>query len=160
GLDYSGLLGGTGDDAGTGIDLDPQGDPYVTGYTNSGDFPTADPFQGGPAGTVGYDAFVGKFLSPTAPPRLTDVTTGSGASAHDQVTPDPALHVLGTAAANATVTLSRRDLGVLGTVTADGSGAWNYDYTGTNLGEGGYDFYAVADDGSGLTSDPSDDFLV
>lgn len=40
GLEYSTYLGGGGDDFGTGIVVDASGNAYVTGATNSSDFPT------------------------------------------------------------------------------------------------------------------------
>ncbi len=57
---YAGFLGGSGSDRGYGIAVDAAGNAYVTGYTDSGDFPTvAEPdtsYNGG-----GYkDAFVVK----------------------------------------------------------------------------------------------------
>jgi phosphatidylethanolamine-binding protein (PEBP) family uncharacterized protein len=56
---YSTLLGGKGADTGTGIALDTAGDAYVTGFTNSLDFPVL----GGPTTTYSggnTDAFVSK----------------------------------------------------------------------------------------------------
>ncbi len=55
-LVYSTYLGGSKDDEGSGIAVDGLGDCYVTGYTESDNFPTKDPFQG----TIGgeWDAFV------------------------------------------------------------------------------------------------------
>jgi Beta-propeller repeat len=56
-LVYSVLIGGTGDEGGRGIALDPNGNAYVAGFTNSPDFPTtAGAFQSRPGG--GLDAFV------------------------------------------------------------------------------------------------------
>jgi len=55
-LVYSTYLGGSGDDYGTRIALDASGDAYVTGYTNSTDFPVQNALQAENAG--GYDAFV------------------------------------------------------------------------------------------------------
>ncbi|MCL6599008.1 MAG: SBBP repeat-containing protein [Alicyclobacillus macrosporangiidus] len=56
---YSTYLGGSGDDEGFGIAVDASGLAYVTGATNSPDFPTQNPFQGALAG--GFDAIVTKF---------------------------------------------------------------------------------------------------
>ena len=56
GLVYSTYLGGSGEDYGTGIALDASGDAYVTGYTNSTDFPVQHALQAENAG--GYDVFV------------------------------------------------------------------------------------------------------
>ena len=58
--DYSTYLGGTGWDEAYGIAVE-GGAAYVTGNTDSLDFPTVNPYQAGLDGT--YDAFVGKFSS-------------------------------------------------------------------------------------------------
>ena len=55
-LVYSTYLGGSNEDYGTGIALDASGNAYVTGYTNSTDFPVQNALQSENAG--GYDAFV------------------------------------------------------------------------------------------------------
>jgi hypothetical protein len=58
-LVYSTYLGGTGDtDSGLGITVDTSGCAYVTGRTDSSDFPTASPFQASQHGNG--DAFVTK----------------------------------------------------------------------------------------------------
>jgi len=57
-LSYSTYLGGTSSDGGSGITVDEGGNAYVTGQTDSLDFPMAFPFQAMNAG--GHDAFVTK----------------------------------------------------------------------------------------------------
>jgi uncharacterized repeat protein (TIGR01451 family) len=44
-LVYSTYLGGSGKDQGNGIAVDASENAYVTGFTSSGDFPTAHPYQ-------------------------------------------------------------------------------------------------------------------
>ena len=60
GLLYSTYLGGADEDFGYGIAVDRSGNAYVTGFTNSSNFPISSPyhpaFQGGT-----YDVFVTKF---------------------------------------------------------------------------------------------------
>jgi len=55
---YSTYLGGNSFDVGLGIAVDNAGNAYVTGYTDSPDFPIASAIQNTKAG--GYDAFVAK----------------------------------------------------------------------------------------------------
>ena len=64
-LIYSTYLGGSQVDQANGIAVDSAGSAYLTGYTYSNDFPTANPFQGWGGGIAGLntDAFVSK-LSP------------------------------------------------------------------------------------------------
>jgi len=54
-IDYSLYLGGDGEDVGFGVAVDAGQMPYVTGRTNSTDFPTTDPLEDNPPGS---DAFV------------------------------------------------------------------------------------------------------
>jgi len=66
-LVFSTYLGGTQDDFGRGIALDPSGNIYVAGATFSPDFPTTSgsfepSYMGGP-----YDAFVTKYSAPAMP---------------------------------------------------------------------------------------------
>jgi hypothetical protein len=62
-LNFSGFIGGAGTDVGLEVAVDPGGNSYVTGHTQSGDFPTTlgafDTSQNGD-----FDAFVTK-VSPT-----------------------------------------------------------------------------------------------
>jgi hypothetical protein len=55
-LDFSTYLGGSVDDDGLGVGVDPAGDVYATGSTNSPDMPAHDPTQPSLAGRT--DAFV------------------------------------------------------------------------------------------------------
>lgn len=57
-LIYSTYLGGMGDDMATGIAVDSQSNVYITGITDSVNFPVTNPIQGKSSG--GFDAFVTK----------------------------------------------------------------------------------------------------
>jgi len=61
GFVYSTYLGGTNSDIADGIAVDKAGNAYVTGMTDSGDFPTLDPLEGQNTFLGGtFDAFVTK----------------------------------------------------------------------------------------------------
>jgi len=79
GLVYSTYLGGKQTDFGHGIAVDGSGNAYVTGYTNSSDFPTLNPLQANKGG--GQDAFVAK-LNATGSALL--YSTYLGGSANDE----------------------------------------------------------------------------
>lgn len=80
----------------------------------------------------------------TAAPVVTGVTTDTGASSTDGITTDRRLLINGTAAAGSTVEVFKDDVSI-GTTTANGSGVWQYDYTGTELGANNtYEFTATA----------------
>ncbi|MFL5242523.1 MAG: SBBP repeat-containing protein [Gemmataceae bacterium] len=160
GLDYSTYLGGSSDDQGQGIAIDIFGTAYVTGQTNSTNFPTINAVQpSGGVGTSTYDAFVASINLKPAAPVFTSITTDSGASSTDQTTTDQTLILSGTAPNSSSVSIYRSGVGLLGTTTASAGGAWSYDYTATTLPEGTADFTATAAVG-GLTSALSKDFLV
>lgn len=59
-VDFSTYLGGNGADNPTDVTVDVYGSIYVTGPTNSSDFPLARPLQKEPAGGL-FDCFVSKF---------------------------------------------------------------------------------------------------
>jgi hypothetical protein len=61
-LVYSTYLGGSGGDIGLGIVADTSGNAYLTGYTDSTDFPTQNPVEPAFGGGV-FDAFVAKIES-------------------------------------------------------------------------------------------------
>ena len=78
-LSYSTYLGGSYHDWGSSIAVDSSGSAYITGDTNSTDFPTTNAYQG----TYGedWDAFVTK-LSPTG--NTLSYSTYLGGNAHDR----------------------------------------------------------------------------
>ncbi|HEY4882373.1 MAG TPA: SBBP repeat-containing protein [Myxococcales bacterium] len=92
-LVYSTYLGGSGDDVGYGIALDGSDDAYVTGYTNSLNFPTtAGVFQTTFGGGL-FDAFVTK-LNPagSAPLLYSTYLGGGGADAAQGIAVDALLN--------------------------------------------------------------------
>jgi len=83
-IDYSTYLGGSGNDEGLGVAVDGSFVPYVTGSTESADFPTINPLtnpnDGNPiplSGTAG--AFVAKFTPDGATLAFSAYLGGSGA---------------------------------------------------------------------------------
>jgi hypothetical protein len=76
-LVYSTYLGGGGGDIGTGIAVDGAGNAYVTGATDSTDFPTKNPLQA-IYGGGGGDAFVAK-LDPTGSALIYSTYLGGSA---------------------------------------------------------------------------------
>ncbi|PTY02109.1 hypothetical protein DB347_24620 [Opitutaceae bacterium EW11] len=98
--------------------------------------------------------------SAPAAPAFTGITNDTGTSSTDGITSDQTLVFHGTAEANSTVTVIRVGSGTIGTTTADGSGVWSFDYTGTTLASGDYTFRATAADAAGNTSASSTDFFV
>ena len=64
-LIYSTYLGGSSGDFVYGTAIDASGNTYITGHTDSSDFPTVNPFQPNRAG--GHEAFVARIVGPPIP---------------------------------------------------------------------------------------------
>ncbi len=161
-LNYASYLGGSGTDEATGVGVDAQGFAYAVGFTNSSNFPTSSgAFQTAGHGTSNYDAFVTKIAQVPAPPAFTGINPDTGSYNNDRVTDTGNVSIFGTAAANATVTLSREGVGVIDTVTASASGLWTSTYYASahTLPEGTAAFTATETVG-GMTSAASADWLV
>ncbi len=160
-LSYSSYLGSTSSmdftstTLGIGLAEDPRGDAYIAGASNSSALVvTGGSYSGTNAG--GYDAFTAKvILNRPAPPVITAISPDTGYSSTDFITTSQNLTISGTATPSTTVTLERADVGVLGSVPVSTGGTWAYDYTGTTLAEGTYDFAATDTDSTGATSDLS-----
>jgi hypothetical protein len=73
---YSTYIGGSGDDAASGIAVDTSGNAYVTGFTGSSDFPTSNPIQPSRAG--GQDGFVFRLNSAGSALDYSTYLGGSG----------------------------------------------------------------------------------
>lgn len=97
---------------------------------------------------------------PPKPPVFTGVTEDRGASDKDQVTSDNTLRFLGTAQSGVEVTVSEAERGKLGTVKANNSGDWVFNYESTALPAGIYRFTATAKDIAGNVSKVSSTFTV
>jgi len=86
-LVYSTYLGGSGDDGGNSIVIDISGNAYVTGFTDSGNFPhTSGSFQTSLQG--GYDAFVTKLNAAGAALIYSTYLGGSGDESGYSITAD------------------------------------------------------------------------
>ena len=109
-------------------------------------------------GTVKSQAYTLDSSAPGAP-SVTGISGDTGTSGSDGITSDQTLTISGTSEANATVEVFKGGVS-LGTTTADGSGNWSYNYTGTTLAEGNYTFTAKATDAAGNTSSASSGFDV
>jgi hypothetical protein len=122
-LVYSTYLGGSGGDQGDGIAVDTAGNAYVTGWTASTDFPTANPLQtkcdNCQAGSSG-DAFVAKISPGPAEVTLsTNTLTFASYSA-------------GTTSAEESVTLTSSGAGLLTLTSITASGDFALITTGTS----------------------------
>ena len=98
-------------------------------------------------------------LGPAAP-VFASISIDAGFSANDFVTNDPTLILQGTSVPNTIVTLTRFGVGVIGSTSADGSGNWAFDYSGTALPNGDTLFTATATDAGNQTGPPTTPFRV
>jgi hypothetical protein len=87
-LVYSTYLGGGNTDAGSGIAVDSEGNAYVTGYTESTNFPTMSPLQAANGG--GSDAFVAKLNSAGSALVYSTYIGGSGNESGGDIAMDSA----------------------------------------------------------------------
>src|SRR5207248_8548828 len=78
-MSYGTYLGGTGLDGATAIAVDAAGRAYVTGYTESANFPTVDPLPGSAGG--GFNAFVTKLNAAGTAIAYSTYLGGSGSDA-------------------------------------------------------------------------------
>lgn len=102
-LVYSTYLGGTAKDGAYGIAVDSECNAYVTGYTYSTDFPTANALQRvfrGPGGTGGGDAFVAKLNASGAALVYSTYLGGGGSDAGGGIAVDSAGNAYVTGATN------------------------------------------------------------
>jgi len=93
-LVYSTFLGGTGRDTGTAIAVDAMGSAYVTGSTNSADFPTVKPMQAAlGTGACGSsrctDAFVARVNAEGSQLVYSTYLGGSGSDSGSAIAIDP-----------------------------------------------------------------------
>nr|WP_168209774.1 Ig-like domain-containing protein [Chromobacterium paludis] len=97
--------------------------------------------------------------SPAAPSGLAlSAASDTGASSTDGITGNNRPTVTGTAEANSTVTVYV-DGSVVGTTTANGSGAWSYSLT-SSLADGSHSIKATATDAAGNVSGQSTAYSV
>jgi Beta-propeller repeat len=87
-LIYSTYLGGTGSESGLGISADPSGNTYLTGQTDSANFPLAGAFQSVSGGTI--DGFVAKIDAPGSALVYSTYLGGNGDDVADSITVDSA----------------------------------------------------------------------
>ena len=95
-----------------------------------------------------------------ATPVIAAFEQDTGVSATDRITSDTRLVLSGTADAGSVVDVTEPGLGVIGTATADASGAWTLDAADTVLTDGDYAFSATATDEAGNTSGEASPFAV
>ena len=166
-LAYSTYFGGTGGDIGYGITVDSSGDVYVTGITNSSDFPTT---AGTPKTTYGGsgDAFVvkinpaGTASTNSTTPQLVYSTYlgGSGTDSGNAITIDSGgdAYITGSTSSSDFATTS----GVFQTTYGGSEDAFvaELNSTGSSLVYSTYLGGSGADSGTGIAVDSSNNAYV
>lgn len=151
-LVYSTYLGGTGDDDGIGVAVDANGQACVTGRAFSGDFPTANPWQGTHSGVI-YDVFVTK-LSASGNTAVFSTFLGGNSNENGRgiaADDDGNIYVTGFTASSDFPTVSAYDATLSGGVDAfvaklSASGAVQYcTYLGGTAGDHGSQIAVGAD---------------
>ncbi len=97
--------------------------------------------------------------APTTTTVVTSISDDTGTNATDGVTSDNTLLFNGTSEANSTVEVFIEGVSI-GTTTADASGNWSSDYSGTTLADGDYDITAQATDVAGNLGVISTDYPI
>lgn len=116
---YASYLGGSGGDTGQAIGIDSQGDAYVTGYTQSTDFPVANPVQSSLSGN--QNAFVSE-VNPQGTQLVYSTYLGAGGEIPTGIAVD--------ASGGAYVTGSTQDASnfpvTAGAFQSGGEGTWSW----------------------------------
>ncbi|KFB08611.1 Ig-like domain-containing protein [Nitratireductor basaltis] len=94
--------------------------------------------------------------TPSPAPVVTGIEVDGGLDPADGITDETMLFFLGTAKPHALVTVLLDGV-ELGTATADETGAWRYDHTGTVLADGTYQVTATQQDAAGNPPSPVSD---
>ncbi|MCA1576618.1 MAG: SBBP repeat-containing protein [Acidobacteria bacterium] len=97
-LTYSTYLGGSGAETGFGIKADASGNAYVTGFTDSTNFPTVNPIQANKGGGLNVDVFVTKLNSQGSALVYSTYLGGTGAESGRGIAIDSANNVYVTGA--------------------------------------------------------------
>ncbi|WP_421976653.1 MBG domain-containing protein [Roseivirga seohaensis] len=106
---------------------------------------------GGNGNTVASELRVVNDETAPAAPIVASISTDAGSSATDNLTNDQTLEISGTSEANASLEVFIGGNSI-GNTTADGSGNWTYDHTGSSLPEASHSITAKATDAAGNES--------
>jgi len=156
-LVYSTYLGGSGNDQSNGIAVDGSGNAYVTGFTDSDDFPATKPLQARYGGLV--DAFVTKI---NAAGSAYVYSTYLGGSQNDQ---GQAIAVDGSGNAYVTGVTSSTDFPTANPLQSANAGIYNAFVTEINAAGSAYLYSTylgggITDQGNGIAVDGSGNAYV